>query len=477
MATFVDRVALHVVAGNGGHGCVSIHREKFRPFGGPDGGNGGHGGNVVLVVDPGVHTLLDFHFRPRVKAESGRGGQGDDRDGASGADLVLKVPDGTVVQTTDGQTLADLVGAGTTYVLAHGGRGGRGNAALANTKRKAPGFAELGEPGQALDVVLELKSVADVGLVGFPSAGKSSLISVLSAARPKIADYPFTTLVPNLGVVRIDDQTFTVADVPGLIPGAAQGRGLGLEFLRHVERCAVLVHVIDCAAMETDRDPIADIDAIERELAAYGGLADRPRLVALNKIDIPDARELAAIARPELEARGLPVYEVSAATREGLRELTYAMAQQVVEHRAASPADEPTRIIIRPTPVDDSGFTVEPQPDGAFVVRGTKPERWVRQTNFDNEEAVGYLADRLARLGVEEALAKAGAQPGCLVCIDTYEFDWEPSVYAGTDFVPGSRGTDYRVEGPAARTSAALRLAARKARRRAPADDDSAENR
>jgi GTP-binding protein len=470
MASFVDRVALHVVAGNGGHGCVSIHREKFRPFGGPDGGNGGHGGNVVLVVDPGVHTLLDFHFRPRVKADSGRGGQGDDRDGAAGADLVLKVPDGTVVQTTDGETLADLVGAGTTYVLAHGGRGGRGNAALANTKRKAPGFAELGEPGQSFDVVLELKSVADVGLVGFPSAGKSSLISVLSAARPKIADYPFTTLVPNLGVVRIDDQTFTAADVPGLIPGAAEGRGLGLEFLRHIERCAVLVHVIDCAAVETDRDPIADIDAIERELDAYGGLADRPRLVALNKIDIPDARELAAIARPDLEARGLPVYEVSAATREGLRELTYAMAQHVAEHRAVSPADEPTRIIIRPTPVDDSGFTVEPQSDGEYVVRGTKPERWVRQTNFDNEEAVGYLADRLARLGVEDALAKAGAQPGCLVRIDTYEFDWEPSVYAGTKFVPGSRGTDYRVEGPTGRSSAAQRLAARKARRRAPAD-------
>src|SRR6266511_4046763 len=313
-----DDTLFALAAGSGGHGCVSIHREKFKPFGGPDGGNGGHGGSVVLTVDPGVHTLLDFHFRPRVKAENGRGGQGSNRDGAAGADLVLAVPDGTVVQTFDGTVLADLVGAGTSVVIAQGGRGGRGNAALANTRRRAPGFAELGEPGEAVDVVLELKSVADVGLVGFPSAGKSSLISALSAARPKIADYPFTTLVPNLGVVRAGDETFTIADVPGLIPGAAAGKGLGLEFLRHIERCAVLVHVIDTAALETERDPLSDIDAIERELAAYGGLEDRPRLVALNKIDVPDGRALAELVRPDLEARGLPAFEVSAVTHEGL---------------------------------------------------------------------------------------------------------------------------------------------------------------
>jgi len=471
MTSFVDRVVLHVQAGNGGHGCVSIHREKFKPFGGPDGGNGGHGGNVVLTVDPAVHTLLDFHFRPRLKADNGKGGQGGNRDGANGADLVLPVPDGTVVQNMDGEPLVDLVGAGTTFVLARGGRGGRGNAALASTRRKAPGFAELGEPGELLDVTLELKSVADVGLVGFPSAGKSSLIAVLSSARPKIADYPFTTLTPNLGVVRIDDATFTVADVPGLIPGAAEGRGLGLEFLRHIERCAVLVHVVDAAALETDRDPLSDIDAIEAELSAYGGLADRPRLVALNKIDIPDARELAAMVRPDLEKRGLRVFEVSAATREGLRELTYAMAQAVTEHRAAAPPPERTRIIIRPTPVDDSGFTVEEDTDGVYVVRGTKPERWVRQTNFDNSEAVGYLADRLARLGVEEALGKAGAEPGCTVRIGVREFEWQPTLYAGTEFVPGSRGSDYRIEGSPARIRAAERLAARKARRQRPGEE------
>jgi GTP-binding protein len=470
VATFVDRVVLHLQAGDGGHGCASILREKFKPFGGPDGGNGGHGGSVSLVVDPQVTTLLDFHFRPHVKADNGKGGAGSNRDGANGHDLVLKVPNGTVVQTLDGTVLADMVGAGTTFEVARGGRGGRGNASLANSKRKAPGFAELGEPGDQLDVVLELKSVADVGLVGFPSAGKSSLISVISAAKPKIADYPFTTLVPNLGVVRVDDHTFTVADVPGLIPGAATGKGLGLEFLRHIERCSVLVHVIDTATLEPGRDPVADIDTIEAELNEYGGLADRPRLVALNKIDVPDGRDLAEIVRPDLEERGYRVFEVSAATREGLKELTYAMAELVDAGRKAAPPAEPTRIVIRPTAVDEAGFTIEAQADGSFTVRGVRPERWVKQTNFDNDEAIGYLADRLARLGVEEKLAKAGAQPGDLVRIGEREFDWQPTLYAGVDFVPGNRGTDVRLEEKSNRASAAERLAARKARRVRSAD-------
>jgi GTP-binding protein len=325
--------------------------------------------------------------------------------------------------------------------------------------------------------VLELKSVADVGLVGFPSAGKSSLIAVVSAAKPKIADYPFTTLVPNLGVVRAGDHTFTIADVPGLIPGAATGKGLGLEFLRHIERCAVLVHVVDCATLEPGRDPLSDIDAIEAELSAYGGLADKPRLVALNKIDVPDGRDLAEIVRPDIEARGFTVYEVSTATREGLKELTYAMAETVEAHRAAAPPPEPTRIVIRPTAVDDSGFTIEQDPDdGVFVVVGDKPRRWVSQTNFDNDEAIGYLADRLARLGVEDALAKAGAEPGCTVRIGQREFDWQPTVYAGEEYVPGSRGGDTRLEERSGRASAAQRLAARKARRR-PYEEREAEAR
>lgn len=471
MTSFVDRVVLHVQAGNGGHGCVSILREKFKPFGGPDGGNGGHGGSVTLVVDASVHTLLDFHFRPHVKAENGKGGAGSNREGANGAGLTLRVPNGTVVQTTDGDVLADLVGAGTAYEVARGGRGGRGNASLANTRRRAPGFAELGEPGEALDVVLELKSVADVGLVGFPSAGKSSLISVLSAARPKIADYPFTTLVPNLGVVRAGDDSFVVADVPGLIPGAATGKGLGLEFLRHIERCAVLAHVVDCATLEPGRDPVSDIDAIEAELDAYGGLEDRPRIAILNKIDVPDGRDLAEIVRADVAARGWPVFEVSAVTHEGVRELTFALGELVAAHRAATPEPEPTRIVLRPRAVDDSGFTIEAEADGSFVVRGAKPERWVRQTNFDNEEAVGYLADRLARLGVEDSLAKAGAEPGCLVRIGLFEFDWQPAVYAGAEFTPGQRGADYRLDETATRTKAAERLSARKARRERPDDD------
>ncbi|HTF11540.1 MAG TPA: GTPase ObgE [Asanoa sp.] len=470
MATFVDRVVLHLRAGDGGHGCVSIHREKFKPLGGPDGGNGGHGGSVSFKVDPQVHTLLDFHYRPHLKASNGNGGAGSNRDGATGHDLVLLVPDGTVVQTADGQVLADLVGAGTIVEVARGGRGGRGNASLANSRRRAPGFAELGEPGEHLDVVLELKSVADVGLVGFPSAGKSSLISVLSAAKPKIADYPFTTLVPNLGVVRLDDHTFTIADVPGLIPGAATGKGLGLEFLRHIERTAVLVHVVDAATLEPGRDPVSDIDAIEAELTAYGGLEDRPRVVAINKIDVPDGRDLAEIVRPDLEERGYRVFEVSAATREGLRELTYAMAELVAAQRSTAPDPEATRIILRPRAVDDAGFTIEETPDGTFVVSGPQPERWVRQTNFDNDEAVGYLADRLNRLGVEEKLAKAGAVRGSLVRIGDREFDWEPTLGEGIDPTAGLRGTDPRITERSTRPRASDRLTARKMRRQPTPD-------
>jgi GTP-binding protein len=250
MATFIDRVVLHVAAGDGGHGCASIHREKFKPLGGPDGGNGGRGGSVTLVVDPNVTTLLDYHRAPHRKATSGKPGAGDHRNGADGTDMVLPVPDGTMVHSADGELLTDLVGAGTQYVIAQGGHGGLGNAALASTRRKAPGFALLGEEGWAGDVVLELKTVADVGLVGFPSAGKSSLVAAISAARPKIADYPFTTLTPNLGVVEAGEVRYTVADVPGLIEGASEGKGLGLEFLRHIERCAALVHVLDCGTLE-----------------------------------------------------------------------------------------------------------------------------------------------------------------------------------------------------------------------------------
>jgi len=478
VSRFVDRVVIHVAAGNGGHGCASVHREKFKPLGGPDGGNGGRGGDVVLVVDPGVHTLLDFHYRSQARAAGGKQGQGGHRHGAVGQDLELRVPDGTVVLTPDGEVLADLVGAGTRFVAAAGGPGGLGNAALASKVRKAPGFALLGEPGQTRELVLELKSVADIGLVGFPSAGKSSLVSVLSAARPKVADYPFTTLVPNLGVVTAGETVFTVADVPGLIPGASQGKGLGLEFLRHIERCAVLVHVVDCATLDPGRDPLSDVDALERELAAYtpalgGALASRPRLVVLNKIDVPDARELAGLVRPELEARGVPVHCVSTVSTEGLRELVFALGAAVRRHRAALPPAVPTRVVLRPVAVDDPGFHVTPDPaqPGGFVVHGERVARWVRQTNFDNAEAVGYLADRLARLGVEDALAGAGALPGSPVTIGGVTFDWEPSTPAGATAVRLSgRGTDSRLDGDE-RIGAAERKVARRIRHAPGAGD------
>ncbi|MBA6437236.1 GTPase ObgE [Streptomyces sp. GMR22] len=450
MTTFVDRVELHVAAGNGGHGCASVHREKFKPLGGPDGGNGGRGGDVILVVDQSVTTLLDYHHSPHRKATNGKPGEGGNRSGKDGTDLVLPVPDGTVVLDKRGNVLADLIGEGTTYIAAQGGRGGLGNAALASARRKAPGFALLGEPGHSGDVILELKTVADVALVGYPSAGKSSLISVLSAAKPKIADYPFTTLVPNLGVVTAGSTVYTIADVPGLIPGASQGKGLGLEFLRHVERCSVLVHVLDTAVLESERDPLTDLDVIEAELAQYGGLDDRPRVVVLNKVDIPDGKDLADIIRPDLEARGYQVFEVSAVAHLGLKELSFALAKIVAEAREAKPKEEATRIVIRPKAVDDAGFRVVAE-EGFYRVLGEKPERWVRQTDFANDEAVGYLADRLARLGVEEELMKAGAHSGDEVVIgpedDAVVFDWEPSLATGAEML-GRRGEDHRFDAP-----------------------------
>jgi GTP-binding protein len=477
MASFIDRVVLHVRAGNGGHGVASIHREKFKPLGGPDGGNGGRGGDVVLVVDRNVHTLLDFHHHPHQRAGNGKQGAGSNRNGADGGDIVLSVPDGTVVLDEDGDVLVDLAGVGARFVVAHGGRGGLGNAALASPRRRAPGFALLGEPGEEHEFVLELKSVADVGLVGFPSAGKSSLIAALSAARPKIADYPFTTLVPNLGVVSAGDSTFTMADVPGLIPGAAEGKGLGLDFLRHIERCAVLLHVLDCATLEPGRDPVSDLDAIEAELAHYegtlGDLLDRPRLVALNKVDVPEGADLAALVRPDLEKRGLRVFEVSAVSRAGLRELAFALAAEVDADRAARPVPD-ARPVLRPVPVDDAGFTVKPGGEG-FIVRGVKPERWVRQTDFGNDEAVGFLADRLARLGVEQELTRLGAERGAAVTIGAVTFDFEPASALAdeldAEYRPTRRGTDARLERDD-RVRADERRAAKRARRQRPEDED-----
>jgi len=450
MTTFVDRVTLHASAGKGGDGCVSVHREKFVPLGGPDGGSGGRGGDIILVVDPSVTTLLDFHHSPHRNASSGRQGYGALKNGPDGEDLILGVPNGTVVMTKDGRVLADLVGNGTRFVAAKGGLGGLGNNALASSRRRAPGFALLGEPGEKRTLILELKSVADIGLIGYPSAGKSSLVAAISAARPKIADYPFTTLAPNLGVVQAGDSRFTVADVPGLIPGASEGKGLGLQFLRHVERCAALVHVLDCGTLESDRDPIKDFDIIENELKMYAeDLSDRPRIVALNKVDLPDGKAMADMVEPILRERGYEVYQISAAARIGLEPLLYAMSKLVQEYRTRQTQEEKARIVLRPTPIDDAGFKVSANEDGSFTVVGARPERWVHQTNFSNAEAVGYLADRLASLGVEKELFKLGAKQGDEVRIgigdDAVVFDWEPTIEAGAELLSGPRGDDMRI--------------------------------
>jgi GTP-binding protein len=457
MATFVDEVTLHLRAGNGGDGCISVRREKLKPLAGPDGGNGGDAGDIVLVSDPQVTTLLGYHRAPHRKSDNGGPGMGDNRSGFSTPDLVLPVPVGTVVKDADGTELADLSEPGMRIVVASGGQGGLGNAALASTKRKAPGFALLGTPGWEGDVVLELKVVADIALVGYPSAGKSSLVAAMSAAKPKIADYPFTTLHPNLGVVQAGDTRYTVADVPGLIEGASEGKGLGLEFLRHVERCSALLHVLDCATLEPGRDPLSDLDTILTELAAYPvpegqlPLTERPQLVALNKIDVPEGRDLAELVRPDLEARGYTVFEISTVSREGLKPLSFALAGLVEASRAALEPAKP-RIVIRPKAVDDGGFRI--RVDGGsggnvYRVIGAKPERWVAQTDFTNDEAVGFLADRLAKLGVEDELFKAGAVAGSTVVIGAGHgvvFDWEPTLTSTAELITSPRGADARLD-------------------------------
>jgi len=466
MVTFVDHVTLHLRAGNGGNGCVSVRREKFKPLAGPDGGNGGHGGDIVLVSDSQTTTLLGFHRHPHVSSTNGGPGMGDHRAGGNGETLELSVPVGTVVKDEDGAELIDMAEPGMRFVVAEGGQGGLGNASLSTTKRKAPGFALLGTDGWQGDVLLELKTVADVALVGYPSAGKSSLVAALSAAKPKIADYPFTTLHPNLGVVESGSTRYTIADVPGLIEGASEGKGLGLEFLRHVERCSALLHVLDCATLEPGRDPISDLEIIQAELAAYPvpegqlPLLERPQLIALNKIDVPEARELADFVKPELEARGYRVFEISTASHEGLRQLSYALGDLVEgERKKAAEAPAPARIVIRPKAVDDTGFVIKVEGGShgnIYRIIGQKPERWVQQTDFTNDEAVGFLADRLAKLGVEDQLFKSGAVSGSTVVIgrgNGIVFDWEPTLTSTAELVTAPRGTDARLEGPQRRTS------------------------
>jgi GTP-binding protein len=433
---FVDSVRIEVRGGRGGDGVTAFSRQPYEPYGPPSGGDGGTGGSVVVEADPGVATLIEYHHRPHRAADRGRHGEGDHRRGADGADVVLPVPVGTVVTTDDGVVLADLTRPGDSAVAARGGRGGRGNAALRTSARRSPKFHERGEPGEQRWLRLELKLVTDVALVGMPNAGKSSLIARLSAARPKIANYPFTTLTPNLGVIAGDDIDLVVGDVPGLIAGASEGRGLGHQFLRHVERARVLVHVLDCASYE-QRDPRDDLRTVLAELDAYdareGGtlrLTDRPALVVLNKVDAD--HDTAEIVRDDLQDDGWEVIETSAVTGEGIDTLRWRLIELVRRSRRRDPppvaASDTRTPVLRP--IQAPPTVTATRVDGGWRVAGEHVARWVRMSDLDNAEAVRYLQDRMERAGVYRALLDAGAQAGDDVEIAGRVFTFEPPVSA-----------------------------------------------
>ena len=449
---FIDKVRIHVKGGNGGAGCMSFRREAHVPKGGPDGGDGGHGGNVVVEADASLSSLIEYRFKHHFKAERGTHGKGSRMHGATGEDLVLKVPMGTVVHEyfeeskEVGELIADLTHDGERVTVAEGGMGGRGNIHFVTPTRRAPAFAELGEPSQERWIELEMKLMADAALVGMPSAGKSSLIAKMSAARPKIADYPFTTLVPNLGVARSGDYSFVVADIPGLIEGAHEGRGLGHEFLRHIERTALIVHVVDLTGDYEGRDPLEDYDIINRELALYADeLAARPRIVVANKIDVPGAEEVAdrlaeRVREDSIAAAGgdefapSPVdpklYRISALTGEGVDGLKAAIATKVhelrEELRALSEADvQYEHVWEHKREERDKQFKVVPLGGGVFRVEGPQVERMVVQTDWENDEAIAFLQHRLKRLGVEKALEKAGAVDGDEIRIVGRAFEFE----------------------------------------------------
>ncbi len=424
---FVDETTIEVAGGRGGDGVTSFHREKYRPRGGPDGGDGGRGGDVIMVADPGVATLVEYHFHPHQRAGKGTHGRGGNRRGADGDDRVLPVPVGTLVRDQDSQLLADLATPGARFLAARGGRGGRGNAALSAGRRVAH-FHEKGESGQQRRLVLELRLLADAALVGFPNAGKSSIVARASAARPKVADYPFTTLEPVLGMVRAGEHDFVLADVPGLIPGAAAGKGLGHRFLRHVTRSAVLVHVVDLAPVEPGRDPEGDLAALEAELAAYDpALAARPAMVVASKLDLPDGRARLPAAQAAAQRRGLACFGVSAVTGEGMAGFLYAVGAAVAEARAGAPAP-----VTAGTVVAEAEVPIRVVREGAgFRVLGDRPERWVAMSDLDNPEALAHLQRRLRRAGVDELLAAAGARPGDEVLVGGTAFEYQPDLSAG----------------------------------------------
>jgi GTP-binding protein len=433
---FFDRARITVKAGNGGNGAAHFRREKYVPFGGPDGGDGGRGGSVYFEADPESNTLVDFHYRQRFRAQDGKPGRGNRQHGAAGEDLVIAVPAGTLVRRADSDAIvADLTERGQRALVARGGRGGLGNVHFATATNRAPREAQLGEPGEEIELALELKLLADVGLIGMPNAGKSTLLSVVTAARPKIASYPFTTLVPNLGVVVVgdpasgDSQSFVVADIPGLIEGAAQGIGLGHDFLRHVERTRLLLHLIDGANVSLD--PWGEFTAINRELEAYRPeLAQLPQTIVFTKMDLPEARERWPDLRDRALREGLPALAISAPTREGIDALINDTAARLRElplrplPEVAAAGFDVAEVTLRPG--DDLSFTIERQ-GHVFIVRGKRVERMAAMTNTENEEGLARLERSLRKLGIFDALEREGIQAGDMVRLGTVELEWGES--------------------------------------------------
>lgn len=423
---FVDRVKVYVKAGDGGNGLVSFRREKYIPFGGPSGGDGGNGADIIFEVDEGLNTLMDFRYQRHFKGKRGENGMSKGQHGKNSEPMILPVPPGTIVKDeATGEFLADLTEHGQQALIAKGGRGGRGNIRFASARNVAPDIAENGEPGVERDIIIELKLIADVGLVGFPSVGKSTLLSVVSAARPKIADYHFTTLAPNLGVVETDDQrSFVMADLPGLIEGAHTGVGLGHQFLRHVERTRVVVHVIDMAATE-GRDPYQDYLTINEELGAYdASILERPQIIVANKMDMPDAEDQLELFKEQLDGAH-PIYPISAFTREGLRELLFAVADALAEiPKNTEPIEEISDHVIYKHQVEEAPFEITRDPDGAFVLYGEKIEKLFKMTNFNHDESIQRFSRQMRAMGIDQALRERGAKDGDTVRLLKYEFEF-----------------------------------------------------
>ncbi len=421
---FVDIAKISIKAGKGGDGIVSFRREKYIPAGGPDGGNGGRGGNVVLRVDEGLSTLMDFRYKRHYEAQPGEKGGPNDRTGRSGEDLIIRVPSGTVIKDEEtGQVMADLVSHGDSFVVAKGGRGGKGNLRFASSTRQAPKFAELGEEGEEKQILLELKLIADVGLVGYPNVGKSTILSSMTAARPKIADYHFTTLEPNLGVVRLDDgSSFVLADIPGLIEGAHEGTGLGHQFLRHVERTRVIVHVVDISGIE-GRDPIKDFYVINSELKEFNPwLAERVQVVAANKIDIPDSEENLEKFKEEINKAGYEVFPVSAATGAGLKELFYRVNDLLKTLSPVGLEDNDAEHEAR-YELKDEGWTIKKE-DDIYILEGDAMKKLLRRVNFDDSESLQYFQRTIKKMGISDELERLGISDGDTVRIYDIEFEY-----------------------------------------------------